>query len=289
MAKPTVEGTTRVVGIIGDPVDHSLSPRMHNAAFASLGLDYIYVPFRTSARKLGDAVRSVGRLGLAGLNITVPFKQAATGHVDRLSPTARAVGAVNTVYADGRRLVGENTDVAGFMSALGAAGLRLRGKSVLVIGAGGAARAVVYALAEGGAADVVIANRTLAKAKRLAREFSRRSTPIQAAGLGVLEDVGLLENRRLVVNCTSLGLKGKTPDYNIEATRDDCIHFDLAYGGKPTPFMKSALANKRPVIDGRLMLLHQGAAAFKFFTGRKAPVAVMAKALGLNIGKTLTT
>jgi len=268
--------------VLGDPVDHSLSPRMHNAAFKELGLGYVYVAFNPSKRNLGDAVRAVKVLGLAGLNVTVPYKQDVMRYVDRLTPSAKAIGAVNTIYADGRKLIGNNTDAPGFTAALTAAGCRPRNKRVLVIGAGGAARAVVHALVDSRAADVVIANRTLRKAVRLAKDFGGVRAHLRAADLDLLDDFDFLDSRQLVVNTTSVGLKdGAFLDYDVKATPADCVHFDLAYGENPTAFLDLARKAKRPTIDGRHMLVHQGALAFKLFTGRRAPVDVMAKAIGL--------
>ena len=283
-AKHEIEGTTRVVGIFGDPVEHSLSPRMHNAAFRELGLDFVYVPLRVRGDRIGEAVEAVRLLGMAGVNVTVPFKAAVIPHVDRVTDTVRAVRAVNTIYPDrSGKLVGENTDVAGFAAALAAHGMRTRGKRALVIGAGGAARAVAYALLEGAAADVVVANRTLAKATAIARAFRSYRGKIHASSLEILDDLELLGDRQLVVNSTSVGLDGSPfLDYEVEATAKDCVHVDLAYGRGPTAFLKDAAAAGRPVVDGRYMLLHQGAAAFKLFTGRKAPIEVMARALGLK-------
>lgn len=279
-----IEGTTRVVGIFGDPVDHSLSPRMHNAAFVELGLDYAYVPLRPTAETLREAVAAVRALGLAGVNVTVPFKEAVIPFVDDLTATAKAVGAVNTIYRDGDgALVGENTDVAGCNRALTAHGVRLRGKRTLVIGAGGAARAVVFALLEAGAAEVTIANRTRAKATGLVDAFPDHGARVRAASLEVLEDREFLADRQLVVNSTSVGLKGaKFLAYDVGATGEGCVHFDLAYGDRPTAFIARASGAGRPVVDGRHMLLHQGAAAFKLFTGRRAPLAAMAAAIGIS-------
>ena len=280
--RAAIEGTTRVVGIFGDPVDHSLSPTMHNAAFAALGLDYAYVPFRVELKRIGEAVRAVRTLGLAGVNVTVPYKQAVIRHVERLGPDAKAVGAVNTIYPDGRRLVGDNTDGQGFLGALSAAGIRPRGKRVLLIGAGGAALAVVHALLGAGIADLVVAKRTRTRAAGVRRRFSKHRTKIHVANLEVLDDFDFLASRQIVVNATSVGLHGgKFLDYDVDSTPEDCVHFDLAYGREPTAFLKTADGAGRPTIDGRAMLVHQGAAAFKLFTGRRAPVDVMLEAVGL--------
>ena len=278
-----IEGTTRVVGIFGDPVDHSLSPRMHNAAFRALGLDYVYVPLRPTKRGIRYAVEAIRTLGLVGVNVTVPFKEDVIRYVDRVSDTARAAGAVNTIVLRNAELHGDNTDVPGFAAALAVGDFKIRAKRVLVIGAGGGARGVVHALLEAGAADVVIANRTMARARALAKVFSKSRARLSVAPLDVLEDFDFLESRQLVVNCTSVGLKGEPfLEYDAAATPASCVHFDLAYREGPTPFLALAGSAKRPVIDGRRMLLHQGAVAFKLFTGKKPPLDVMARAIGLD-------
>jgi shikimate dehydrogenase len=279
-----IEGSTRVVCVFGDPVEHSLSPRMHNAAYRKLELDFVYVPFRPRVKRFSEAVTAMRTLGLVGANVTVPFKQAAAAACDRVTETVRIVGAANTLYFDHGRLVGDNTDGLGFASALGAHGFRIRGKRVLVIGAGGAARAVVWALTEYGAADIVIANRTVSKAKAIAKLFRSHLPGVHHSDLEILDDFDFLETRQLVVNATSVGLAGREfLDYSVEATPKDCVHFDLVYAETPTPFLRMAAGVERPTIDGRHMLVHQGAAAFKLFTGRRAPVEVMAKAIGVKV------
>ncbi len=282
LPRALVEGTTRVVGILGDPVDHSLSPRMHNAAYAALGLDYVYVPFRTPRARLRDAVRGMDSLGIVGFNVTVPYKEDVLKLVDRLTDTARAIGAVNTIYREGDERVGDNTDAEGFSTALKSGGVRVRGAKVLVIGAGGSARAVLHALGASGASDVVLANRTLAKARKLVREFDSGRGSLRASGLEALGDDALLATRTLVVNCTPVGLEGGTfLDYDAAATPRTCTHFDLAYGRGLTPFLELARGAGRPHLDGRHMLVHQGAAAFRRFTGKSAPVEVMLAAVGI--------
>ncbi|MDX2168884.1 MAG: shikimate dehydrogenase, partial [Deltaproteobacteria bacterium] len=141
--RSSLSGRTRVVGIIGDPVSHSRSPAMHNAAFAALKLDWVYVPFPVAAADVGAALAAVRALGLAGINVTVPHKEAVLAHCDRLTPLARRVGAVNTLVNQNGRLLGDNTDVYGFAATLRAQRIRLRGRHAIVVGAGGAARAVL--------------------------------------------------------------------------------------------------------------------------------------------------
>lgn len=278
-----VEGTTRVVGIFGDPVEHSLSPRMHNAAFAARGIDCVYVPFRPSREGIAEAIAAIRALRLVGVNVTVPFKRDVVPYLDRVSATARAVGAVNTVVRRGSRLFGENTDSPGFAAALAAWKVRVRGAPALMIGAGGAARAAVHALLAAGAEEIVIANRTRRRATELAAAFGRKRRRLRVASLDALVDRGLLASRRLVVNSTSIGLEGGGfLRYDCAATPRGCVHFDLAYRRGATPFLALARKARRPVIDGRYMLLYQGALAFELFTGEKAPLSAMARAIGIR-------
>jgi len=276
-----ISGTTRVVAVIGAPVEHSLSPRMHNAAFRALGLDYVYVALAPDPARVGRFLRVLGTSGLSGLNVTVPFKRDAFRAVDDASEAARSIGAVNTIVVrKDRSTYGDNTDAGGFAAALRSHGVRLRGKRILVIGAGGAARAVVYELLRSGAAEVIVANRTRRKASALVRTVGAGRAV--ARGLDALNDEALLDRCNVVVNATSVGLRGgRFLDYAPRATRTDCVHVDLAYAEKATAFLQLAGKLGRPVIDGRHMLLHQGALAFKLFTGRKAPVDIMARAIGL--------
>lgn len=268
-----ISGRTRVVGIIGDPVGHSRSPAMHNAAFAALGLDWVYVPFPVAGDGVGVAVAAVRALGLAGLNVTVPHKEAVIPHLDRLTPLARRVGAVNTIVNQNGRLLGDNTDVHGFAATLRAQRIRLRGRHAILIGAGGAARAVLAALAEAGAARVTIANRTAARAAALARLV--RGPRRTVVPLAALDDPAVLGDAALVVNTTSLGLHGdRLPPIAYAASPARCLFADLVYGSE-TAFVRGARRAQRPACDGTDMLLHQGARAFTLWTGRRAPLTVM--------------
>lgn len=268
-----ISGRTRVVGIIGDPVGHSRSPAMHNAAFAALGLDWVYVPFPVAGEDVAAAVAAVRALGLAGINVTVPYKQAVIPHLDRLTPLARRVGAVNTIVNRDGRLLGDNTDVYGFAATLRAHRVRLRGRHAIVIGAGGAARAVLAALVDAGAARLTIANRTAARARALAALM--RGPRRAVVPLAALADPALLGDAALVVNTTSLGLHGDAlPPIAHAATPARCLFADLVYGDE-TAFVRAARRARRPACDGSEMLLQQGARAFTLWTGRRAPLAVM--------------
>jgi shikimate dehydrogenase len=273
-----ISGRTRIVAIIGDPVAHSRSPAMHNAAFRALRLDWVYVPFHVDAAAVRDAIRAVRALRLAGLNVTVPHKEAVVRHLDTVSAAARRIGAVNTVVNRGGALHGENTDVIGFVRALREAGAAVRNRHAIVIGAGGSARAVLAGLAEAGAARITLANRTVARARALGHRFGG-AVPITATGLDALNDRERLADAAVVINATSLGLsRAPFPALSYAATPPSCLFFDLLYG-RETEFLRRARGARRSVRDGREMLVQQGACAFRLWTGRRAPLAVMREAL----------
>jgi len=274
-----ISGGTRVVGILGDPVAHSLSPAMHNAAFRALRLDYVYVAWRVQPPSLRAAVAGIRALAVAGVNVTVPHKERVIPFLDSVSATARRAGAVNTIVNRRGRLHGENTDVPGFLRALEDVKFRARGARVLVVGAGGAARAVLTALIAGKAAHVTIANRTVRRARQLARAATSRATTVIATGLDALRDDAVLASVALVVNTSSVGLHGERYfPLAYAATPRRCLFFDLI-PRRHTHLLAAAKRAGRRTLDGRSMLLHQGTAAFTLWTGRPAPVAVMGAVL----------
>jgi shikimate dehydrogenase len=267
-----ISGATRVTGIIGWPVGHSLSPAMHNAAFAALGLDWAYVAFPVAPERVREAVRGLAAAGVAGLNVTIPHKQAVLEDCSAVSDAVAAIGAANTLVPDGAGgWCADNTDALGFLRALDeAAPLALDGASVLVIGAGGAARAVVFALRQRGA-RVRVANRTRAKAAVLGDpvEFSRAA----------LEEAA--SQSSMVVNCTSLGLHddGVPDELPIDALGPERVVVDVVYRPGGTAWLAAAEGRGARCVDGLGMLLHQGAAAFAQWTGQEPPIRVMREAL----------
>ena len=279
-------GDVRVFGVMGDPVDHSLSPAMHNAAFAASGLPHLYLRYRVPRPELGEALAEARRLAMGGINLTVPLKETALALVDSLTPEAERIGAVNTIRFERGALVGDNTDAAGFLRAL-AGRVDLVDADVVVIGAGGSARAIGTALATTGCRTMTIANRTVARAEGLADRLGAAGGPrIAAAGLEALGSPALLANVRLIVNTTSAGLGDDAIPIRHAATARTCLFMDLVYGARPTAFLRAAARARRRVLDGTGMLLHQGALAFEAWTGRPAPLAAMAGALsaaGLHV------
>lgn len=274
-----ISGRTQIVGIIGDPVAHSLSPAMHNAAFRALDLDFTYVAFPVRAAQVGHAIDGMRALGIVGVNVTVPHKEQVIPWLDSISPTAHRAGAVNTIVHRDGRMHGHNTDVSGFRQALRDAGFEIRGCRALVIGAGGVARAALTALVEGKAATVTVANRTVTRARRLVRALRSAAVQVTGAPLAALQDPERLSSLDLIVNATSIGLHGERFfPLAYRATPQSCLFADLIYGRR-TDFLARATRAGRRSVDGSGMLVHQGAAAFTLWTGHPAPVAVMRAAL----------
>jgi shikimate dehydrogenase len=271
-----------VVGIIGDRVEHSLSPALHNAAFAAAGLDWVYVPLPVRGGEVGEAVRGLRALGLRGANVTVPHKAAVIPHLDRVEGDAALVEAVNTIVVTGRALVGHNTDVEGVRGAIEAAcDDSLRGAPGLILGAGGAARAAALALARLGVRLTVV-NRTPAAAERLAALVTAAVPGATCACLPLEAlDEGLVADQMLVVNATSLGMAGagKVPALLADTLSARQVALDVVYAPGGTDFLAGARAHRATVVDGLEMLLGQAAAAFELWTGRPAPLQAMRDAV----------
>jgi shikimate dehydrogenase len=273
------EVQARVFGVLGDPVDHSLSPAMHNAAFAALGLPHCYLRFRVAPETLPEALDEARRLGVPGLNLTVPLKETALPLCDVVTPAAHRAGAVNTLTLRRGRITGDNTDGRGFVRALPRR-LRLRGAHAVLIGAGGSARAVGAALVDAGVARITIANRTPSRGAALAERIAALGdATIAAVPLDGLETRAILGDAALVVNTTPGGLTGEAVAVRHAATPRSCLFVDLVYGATPSRWMRAAARAGRPTQDGAAMLLHQGALAFASWTGRPAPLPAMALAL----------
>jgi shikimate dehydrogenase len=267
-----IGGRTRVAGIIGWPVEHSLSPAMHNAAFAALGLDWVYAAFPVPPERVLEAVRGLAAAGCAGLNVTIPHKRAVIEACSSASDAVREIGAANTLVPDGEGgWRADNTDAAGFLRALDEqAPLELRGADVLLVGAGGAARAVAFALRSRGA-RLYVANRTPAAAVELGDPVPFTPAALDAAAA----------RAALVVNATSLGLHGDAPpaELPLEGLGAGQVVADIVYRPGGTPWLAAAAGRGARPVDGLGMLLHQGAAAFEQWTGQSPPVAVMREAL----------
>jgi shikimate dehydrogenase len=270
---------TKICGIIGDPVAHSVSPAMHNAGFKELGLDYIYLPFRVERENLAGAIEGLKALGIRGLNVTIPHKVAIVPLLDELEPLAAKTGAVNTIVNDEGYLKGYNTDAGGFLRALLKRGIEPEGKKVVILGAGGASRAISFTLAERGA-EIVILNRKLEMdwAVKLADNISQYS--IKEARAMELRDENLslaLEAADILVNTTSVGMK---PDIDRSLLpsgllKPGLVVFDIVYNPLKTRLLLEAEMVGAEIISGIEMLIWQGALAFKLWTGVKAPLDIL--------------
>ncbi|HQF92226.1 MAG TPA: shikimate dehydrogenase [Synergistaceae bacterium] len=273
---------TGLVALLGDPVSHSLSPRMHHAAFEALGLDLRYLAFRVDAAHFPEALRGLRALGAVGANVTVPHKERAFALVDEVSPEAVQCGAVNAVTFDRGRAVGHNTDGRAIRETLESLGAP-EGPALL-LGTGGVARAAAGALADRGADPVYIAGRDLEKGKNLVRELVSRGI---RANFEVVPLDALPGNCLLGVHATSLGLpENPFPPTILEAMmgalREGGALLDLVYSPGGTPLVAAARRRGLNARDGTEVLLRQGAASFTLFTGKAAPLRAMARALGIG-------
>lgn len=278
-----ITGKTSLTGLIGWPVERSLSPIMHNAAFTELGLDWAYVPLPVHPEDVQQALKGLAALNFVGVNVTVPHKQAVMRYLDELSDAASITGAVNTIHIKDGRFYGYNTDAIGFLNALKEAGCEPKGRRVAVLGAGGAARAVVYALARAEADSIIVLNRTAERAAflvdDLAEAFPDSKLGFESLTLQAL--TRLNSHVDLVVNTTSVGMYPNvdTSPWPVEVpTPTGAIFNDLVYNPLETVFLAVARAAGAQTIDGLGMLVHQGAFAFKTWTGQQAPVEVMREA-----------
>jgi shikimate dehydrogenase len=261
----TITGSTRIVGVIGDPVGHSRSPAMHNAAFDALELDWAYVGFPVRRGQGAAAVRAVATLGLAGLNVTMPHKADAATACDDLSSEAAALGAVNTVVNADGTLTGHSTDGDGFLRALDDEGIAVAGQRAVVVGAGGAGRAIAHALGRTGAHVTVAARRP---------DAARSAAALAPGGDALSLDELAIEPFDLVVNATPIGMDGEPPPFGTARLHDDQFVFDTVYPVE-TPLMREARARGVRAAGGLGMLVHQGALSFSLWTGVEPPLEVM--------------
>ncbi len=278
------KASNMIVALLGHPVAHSLSPAMHNAAFGVLGLPWSYESFDVQPSRLAEAVRGAHALGMVGLNLTIPHKEAVLDLLVRLTPEAKRIGAVNVLERAEKGWIGHNTDAPGFVQAVRRElGLDLKDCRALILGAGGAARAVGFALAEAGAGSIVFANRTRRRGADLARAVHKFRTDLRvdSASLEPQALTAILRDADLVVNTTPIGLRPEDasplPPGVLRASL--CV-VDLIYRPPQTALLREARASGARAINGIGMLLHQGALAFRIWTGKEPPVEVMREALG---------
>jgi shikimate dehydrogenase len=276
-----VKGTTKLVGLIGDPVSHSLSPQMHNSAFQAMRMDWAYLPLHVRPGNLGDAVRGLYSLGFLGVNVTVPHKEKVLPFLDGLSEEAKRIGAVNSISVVEGRFLGDNTDWSGFLRDLAEIGFDPTGSRALILGSGGSARAIAYALLSEGAA-VTICGRDIVTLTELIAHFQklfpgRLTEPLTYRNL---HDLGMEAN--IIVNTTPLGMTPHTrlAPWPKGVAFPECeLVYDLVYNPPKTRFIELAEANGVKAVNGLGMLIQQAALAFEIWTGASAPVEIMRRAV----------
>jgi shikimate dehydrogenase len=282
-----ITGKTKLLGVIGHPIEHSLSPVMHNAAIAQLGVDYAYLPFSIAPADLEQAIAGFTAIGLQGFNITIPHKQAIIPYLEQVSPIAQAVGAVNTVWRTATGWHGTNTDVEGFLAPLKLRSQNWTQATALILGNGGAARAVVAGCEQLGFAKIWVIGRNAEKLAAFQQSWATPPAQLSVHPWEALPD--LLPQSDLIVNTTPIGMFPKVNESplsaaEVEKIKVNAIAYDLIYTPKPTQFLKDAQAQGAEAIDGLEMLVQQGAAALQLWLQQPVPIDVMRQALQQHLG-----
>ena len=274
-----VSGKTINLGVIGWPIAHSLSPAMQTAAIRAAGVDYSYIAMPVRPVAVQGAVEGLRSLGFRGFNVTIPHKTAVIGLLDEIDEDARRIGAVNTVVNEGGRLLGRNTDVAGFLLGLSRQGIEVRGRRAVVLGAGGAARAVLWGLLREGASGVTVAVRNAAKAKEALADFSK---DVEIISWDDDAFAGALQSADILVNTTPLGMTPNldaAPPVDWAHVRPEAFVYDIIYTPARTRFLREAETHGHRVQSGAVMLVGQGAEAFRLWTGVRPDEKAMETAL----------
>lgn len=275
-----ISGKTMVYGLIGDPVDHSMSPAIQNAAFHSTEIDALYVPFRVRKQELRVAIKGLRALQVKGFNVTAPHKVRVLRYLDKIEITASAIGSVNTVANEDGELWGFNTDGVGALKALEEADAKPKGKSILIFGAGGASRAIAYALAQQ-ASSVRIVNRTTSKSKELAKRIHKMfHTRVTYASLSSKLLRNFIKEANVIINASSMGTDGvANPPIKADWLRPDQSVFDIVYRPPQTRLLQLANSAGARTINGLDMLVNQGACTFELWTRKNAPILEMRHAI----------
>jgi shikimate dehydrogenase len=267
-----ISGRTKITGLFGYPVEHTLSPAMHNAAFTELGLDYCYVPFLVHPDYLEYAVKAIKSLNLSGVNVTVPHKEKVMPFLDEINEEASFIGAVNTIVNSGGRLIGYNTDGRGFIESLSEGGISIEDKNILIIGAGGASKAISYYLSQK-AKTLYLYDIDKYKVEKLVQDLNNIFNNVY-----IIENISSIDRFHIIINATPLGLKKEDPlPFDTTLLRTEQTVCDVIY--KKTRLLEEASKKGCVTIDGLGMLLWQGVFAFELWTGKKPGVEVMRNAL----------
>ncbi|MFQ5782720.1 MAG: shikimate dehydrogenase [Nitrosopumilus sp.] len=267
----------KTFAVIGDPIDHSLSPNIHSAAFRELNLDCSYIAYRIPKGELEEGIEGLKKINVAGFNVTIPHKVEMMKYLQKIDESCSIIGAVNTVTNTEGVLKGYNTDMDGFLDPFKKKNLNIKDTKILLLGAGGAARAIVAGFAKEKAKKITIANRTLENAKSLS-EFSQK-IGLSANAITIKDVKDSAKNYDIIVNATSIGLKNEQSPISLEGINEKTIVYDIVYMPMNTDFIKNAKEKNAVVIFGYEMLLGQAVRAFEIWHGVEAPYNAMKKAL----------
>ena len=267
----------KTYAVIGDPIDHSLSPNIHNAAFRELELDCTYIAYRIPKDELEEGVESLKKINISGFNVTIPHKIEMMKYLDKVDEGCSIIGATNTVTFSDGILKGYNTDMDGFLDPIKKRNITIKNSKVLLLGAGGASRAIVAAFAKENAKEITIANRTLDKAKDLV-EFAKK-VGISANAVKLEDAEQFVSTHEFIVNSTSIGLKNESSPIPTDSISEKSIVYDIVYMPMNTDLIKKAKEKDATVIYGYEMLLGQACRAFEIWHEREAPYEVMKKAI----------
>ena len=285
--KSRISGYTQLIGIIANPIRHSISPKMHNAAFEKLGLDYAYLAFEIDSFQLKDTVYGLKAMGARGFNVSMPYKTAIIDYLDELSPAAKLCQAVNTVVNENGKLIGHMTDGSGLIQSLKDAGYDIKGKKVTVVGCGGAGKAIQIQAALDGVAELAIFNRSRDKGLEIVNLINEQ-TNCQATFYELSDEEVLKEqllDSYLLINATNIGmadLEGESFIKNPSTLHEQLIVCDIIYNPRKTKLLQQAEEVGCEIINGVGMIIYQGAEAFKLWTGEEMPIDYVKEVLNLN-------
>jgi len=279
-----IRGTTKLISLLGDPVKHSLSPLMHNTAFEAMNLDYVYLAFPIKEGLIKEGLDAMKTLDAAGFNLTMPHKQSVVDFLDEVTEEAALIGSVNTVKNIDGKLVGYNTDGKGFVKSLEEKRVEYKDKKIVLIGAGGAARAVATQLAYDGAGEIVVFNRTIGAASQIVDNINKNISTCKGKALKLNEEelINEVKDASILVNCTSVGMEPGINESVISSNKvfyGDLFVADIIYDPAKTKFLKMAEEAGCKYMNGLMMLIWQGAIAFNIWTGKDMPVDLIKKTL----------
>ena len=282
-----IQGSTNVVGLIGNPVSHSFSPSMHNEAFKKLELDYVYAAFDVESQNLENAIKGARALNIKGLNVTIPHKINVMPYLDELDEIAELIGAVNTI--DFKNMKGYNTDGIGAIKAIEEV-TSIENKNVVIAGAGGASRAISFYIAKNNPESIKILNRNLEKATMLSEDVLKAGLTDNVKSDSISNIKDYMDDCDILINTTPVGMHPNvcdTPIVTSKSIHKDMVVFDAVYNPNTTGLLKETIKAGAKPVYGLKMLLYQGAESFKIWTGHEAPVDVMEKTLKktLNLGE----